>query len=986
MKSISNIPLLGKTGTCFLVLFLCSFGLQAQTRYYVNLAAPGADNGSSWADAFTDLQSALSVAQSGDSVWIAQGTYYPTGSTNRMISFEPRSGVRIFGGFSGTENNLSQRDWDTHRTILSGDIGVSGDSTDNTNNIMAFGAVEEGTLLDGLTFQGGYSDASVIYDIYQREGCGGALYVNAGDEEAYLVVQNCRFERNFARLKGGAVFVRASEDGSIAPQFLHCVFEYNSGNDGVAVYCNGFTDIERLPDFGHCTFTQNKILSNSPLSIVRYITAAKNDTLHFEECIFEKHAGGFSGWQNIWTKSDNHIRIDRCLFKENQNTVIESDPFAPAVGRVKSLYVTNSNFIKNLGLGFSIASYAKVKNCHFLKIIGGLSARALVTEISDCIIDSSRVGAILINLSSNCEDCKVSNMTISNNTSGLGAALFSVIKNDEFVTYQNINIFNNDSLGLFSANVFGDSATFTNFNFIGNRFYLHSNALTVPGRFQNSIFYGNTFITPDYYALYPSLTFENCSVDYPDSSYFPPSVTCINTLFNQDPLFRDPANHDYSLLPCSPLIDAGTNAAVADIPTDIAGKPRVQGGRVDIGVFEASAFDLAAAPVVTPACVGASGGSILIEPENGCEPYTYAWSPNAGTGPELNGLPPGAYRLTITDGAGRQIIDTLQVPVAPQPELSLIANDVQCGNPLGGSLTAGVNGGTGPITYSWLPVAADTATLGNLSPGAYALTISDGLGCQDSAQASIALSGALTLSVDGQAIPCYGGTGWLSANPLNGAAPFSWLWSGWTGTDALAQPLSPGDYAVTVTDAFGCTSSFVFPSLTQPDSLYFSTDSAPQSQINPANGTASVTTISGGISPFSFDWSTMDQTQSVMGLEAGTYTVTVSDKNGCTATAEVMVQYMTGTQGVDTPGFKLYPNPAASWVQLQLPASATAREITLVDAVGRVVRRAPLAAGVERIRLDLTGISAGVYWVRIPATDGSREVLITALLRIISPE
>ena len=305
---------------------------------------------------------------------------------------------------------------------------------------------------------------------------------------------------------------------------------------------------------------------------------------------------------------------------------------------------------------------------------------------------------------------------------------------------------------------------------------------------------------------------------------------------------------------------------------------------------------------------------------------------------------------------------------------------------MGGSLAAGVNGGTGPFTYSWHPVAADTATLGNLPPGAYALTISDALGCQDSAQASIALSGVLTLSVDGQVIPCYGGTGWLSANPLNGAAPFSWLWSGWTGTDALAQPLSPGDYAVTVTDAFGCTSSFIFPSLTQPDSLYFSTDSDPQSQINPANGTASVTTISGGISPFSFDWSTMDQTQSVMGLEAGTYTVTVSDKNGCTATAEVMVQYMTGTQGVDASGFKLYPNPAASWVQLQLPASATAREITLVDAVGRVVRRAPLAAGVERIRLDLTGISAGVYWVRIPATDGSREVLITALLRIIIPE
>jgi hypothetical protein len=978
MKSISNIPLWVKTSLCFLVLFICSFEIQAQTRYYVNLAAPGADNGASWADAFTNLQSALSVAQSGDSVWIAQGTYYPTSSTDRMISFEPRSGVRIFGGFAGTENNLSQRDWEIHRTILSGDIGIPGDSTDNTNNIMAFGAVEEGTLLDGLTFQGGYSEGFVIYDIYQREGCGGALYVNAGDEEAYLVVQNCRFERNFARFKGGAVFVRASEDGSMAPQFLNCVFEYNSGNDGVAVYCNGFTDIERLPDFGHCTFTQNKMLSNAPLSIVRYITAAKDDTLHFEECIFEKHTGDYQGWRNIWITSGNHIRIDRSIFRDNQNTVIRLEFSDLIIGLPKSIYIKNSMFLNNDGLTIFVPMDVKVLNCVFKNNYGGLNAYAPNTEISDCIIDSCMVRVVIISLGTDCEHCTVSNMTISNSiAAGNGAALFRAIENDEFVTYQNINVFNNDSLALFDANQFGDSVVFRNFNFIGNRFYLYSSTLTVPGRFQNSIFYGNTFITPNYYALYPSLTFENCSVDYPDSSYFPPSVTCINTLFNQDPLFRDPANHDYSLLPCSPLINAGTNAAVADIPTDIVGKPRIQGGRVDIGVFEASAFGLATVPTVSPACVGASNGSILIAPENGCEPYTYAWSPNAGTGPELNGLPPGAYRLTVTDGVGHQIMDTLQVPEAPQPALSLIANDVQCGNPSGGSLTAGVNGGTGPFSFSWLPAAADTAALKNLPPGAYALTISDALGCQDSAKASIALLGALTLSVDGQVIPCYGETGWLSANPLNGQAPFSWIWSGWAGTDALAQPLTVGDYAVTVTDAYGCTASFVFPSMTQPDSLSINTDSDPQSQINPANGTASVTTITGGMSPFSFDWSTMDQSQSVTGLEAGTYTVTVSDKNGCTATAEIMVQFMTGTQALDNQDLKLYPNPAVSWTQLHLPASAAAREITLVDAAGRVVRRVPLEAGVETIRLDLSGISAGAYWLRISGTEGSRVVVIT---------
>src|SRR5947208_1339464 len=97
--------------------------LPSATVWHVNAAATGGDTGQSWSNAFTDLQSALSAAHSGDQIWVAEGTYKPTGATDRSVSFALRAGVAVYGGFSGAEAQLSQRNWGQHVTTLSGDIG-----------------------------------------------------------------------------------------------------------------------------------------------------------------------------------------------------------------------------------------------------------------------------------------------------------------------------------------------------------------------------------------------------------------------------------------------------------------------------------------------------------------------------------------------------------------------------------------------------------------------------------------------------------------------------------------------------------------------------------------------------------------------------------------------------------------------------------------------------------------------------------------------
>ena len=482
------------------------------------------------------------------------------------------------------------------------------------------------------------------------------------------------------------------------------------------------------------------------------------------------------------------------------------------------------------------------------------------------------------------------------------------------------------------------------------------------------VFLRNTYIksVPTNY-LYNSsgkTYLANCYLPGFDCAAQYPSVICEGGIITSgDPMFVDTLLGDFRLQPCSPLVNAGSNSFVTS-GTDLDEQIRIQGGMVDIGAYESPGFTLASVPTIKPACVGTSNGSISVEPVFGCEPYTYNWLPAAGNGPELNGLPPGNYLLTITDGSGRQILDTLQVGSAPSPVLNPVATNVQCGTTLGGSISAGVSSGTAPFHYQWLPGAADTAYLNHLSPGDYNLTVMDANGCQDSVSASIALMGMITLMVDGQTISCFGETdGWLSATPATGASPFSWLWQGWPGVDSIAQPLGPGFYAVTVSDAFGCTASFAFPPMTEPGLLTSTVGVSDQTDPNMPNGAAVVTTISGGTSPFNYLWNTGSTLPAIAGLTAGTYSVTITDAHGCETVHEVTVQLMVGTGAPELAQVRVWPNPMADLLQVEaLDLPGGEGWFVLRDALGREVLEARLKQG--RSVLDVGALPKGVYnWV-----------------------
>ena len=967
----------------------------AQSRLYVNVSAAGGNNGQSWNDAFSDLQTALQTAQTGDEVWVASGTYYPTSTTDRNISFEPKSGVKLYGGFSGNETAVAQRDWTTHVAFLSGDIGINGDSSDNSLTVIYLLQSDTSTVLDGFTVCFGVADDEVgAGSTRDRAICGGGLYIEAGNWDAFPSIQNCRFWRNTAHSFGGAVMVNGSSDASVAPRFVNCRFEENiclGSGGGLSRFGGSWR--ERGKEFEGCHFSQNHAALQG--GGLYYSDSKGPNTVSLHGCSFTGNMAVFTGggaYFQTGKVGKSGLNIQHCEFEANK-----------ALGGAAIMIFTNGN---------DFDGEATIDSCAFFRNIsptGGLSSIIYtdqfstplsVVKLGNSIVEENWSDAFTFSFSWINAEMLIENLLFKKNKAGGIIGQFelftSVIQNTKFQSNDcsRIGVHNfygsNTAIG-FSNCLFEKNKT-TNatglFTFSSQKFTVRNSAFLYEDHFAD---YYNRFISSDCDSFFLFNTIitdsiskwsfsnggnktaflSNNSFGFIDCNDQFPNVICgPNNLFGLDPMFRDTANHDYSLLPCSPLINAGSNTPAFGIPTDLAGNPRIQGGTVDIGAYESPAFSLAAEPSIKPACAGTSNGSISIAPVSGCEPYDYNWSPQAGNGPELTGLPPGNYLLTITDGSGRKILDTLVVALAPMPALNPFSTDVQCGNTLGGTVTAGTGNGTAPYHYQWQPTAADTAYLNHLSPGAYALTVIDANGCQDSASATIALQGMITLMVDGQSISCFGETdGWLSAAPATGAAPFQWLWQGWPGTDSLAQPLGPGNYAVTVSDRYGCTAAFTFPTMNAPDSISIGTGSSSQTQSNPPNGAAVVTTVSGGTSPYDFSWSTGGTGQAIAGLTAGFYTVTVTDDRGCTASAVVEVKLMVGTEDLELKGLLIYPNPAADWVQVVLPENTGAWRLELSDASGRLISVTALKG--ETTRIDLRGLAVGTYLITLQSELGA---------------
>ena len=217
------------TGLSVLIIALIVLaGLFPQPAYaasirYAAPSATGLGDCSSWTNACT-LQTAITGASSGDTIWAAAGTYYPTTDTDRTISFNLKNGVSVYGGFAGTETLFSQRDPAANPTILSGDIGTANDASDNSYHVVDGNGTDSTAVLDGVTITAGNGDGT------NNQGKGGGLYNN----DSSPTLSNVTFENNSAT-QGGGVFNDRTSTGS-SPTFTNVTFENNSASYGGGLY------------------------------------------------------------------------------------------------------------------------------------------------------------------------------------------------------------------------------------------------------------------------------------------------------------------------------------------------------------------------------------------------------------------------------------------------------------------------------------------------------------------------------------------------------------------------------------------------------------------------------------------------------------------------------------------------------------------------------------------------------------------------------
>jgi len=164
--------LVGRTGLVFaLVLAVLGLNLtpaRAAGTCFVNSTAGGANDGTSWADAYTEVQSALANAGCSE-VWVAAGTYTPTSGNDRTATFQLLNGVALYGGFAGTETARDQRNPAANDTILSGDIGTPGDKSDNSYHVVTGSGTNSSAVLDGFTATAGNANG----DFPVNAGAGG---------------------------------------------------------------------------------------------------------------------------------------------------------------------------------------------------------------------------------------------------------------------------------------------------------------------------------------------------------------------------------------------------------------------------------------------------------------------------------------------------------------------------------------------------------------------------------------------------------------------------------------------------------------------------------------------------------------------------------------------------------------------------------------------------------------------------------------------
>lgn len=277
----------------------------------------------------------------------------------------------------------------------------------------------------------------------------------------------------------------------------------------------------------------------------------------------------------------------------------------------------------------------------------------------------------------------------------------------------------------------------------------------------------------------------------------------------------------------------------------------------------------------------------------GTAPFIYSWTSGQTTS-SVN-LPAGNYTVTVTDANGCTSSQSVILTQPPAITSSVSVTNTLCGNNTG-SATVTASGGTGNLTYFWVPSGGTSSTATGLGAGNYTCIITDANGCTEIVTANIQNANGPNPTIVSQTnVLCNGAsTGSVSVSVSGGTAPYTYSWSNGSSASS-ATGLSAGIYTVTVTDASGCFNTQTV-AITQPPAIT-GTITTTQASCGQNDGSASINP-SGGTSPYTYLWNTFSSSQTITGVGAGNYSVIVTDANGCSKTFTATVTNPNGPTAI----------------------------------------------------------------------------------------
>ncbi len=295
----------------FIYLIVLTISNQLTAQIYVNHAASGSNDGSSWTDAYSDLQDALNIATSSSEIWVATGSYLPA-SSDQTTAFDLIG--TLYGGFIGTETIVTERNWAINVTTLSGDLNASGFADNGDSHTIVYATGVNPIVIDGFNIQ--YSHADGLGSLRDRSGAG--IY----SEDVTLSVINCTIQDNQAigdgsnGIGGGLIGF-----GSVSIDLINSYFYNNEASaNGGAYSGEGGT-----ADFTNCTFNANQ--------------ATKGGAIHFfigdvnvKNSIFFANTGTNSNMNDDGGSGDGHLEFSLLdgavppVVIDDGNNILNTDP------------------------------------------------------------------------------------------------------------------------------------------------------------------------------------------------------------------------------------------------------------------------------------------------------------------------------------------------------------------------------------------------------------------------------------------------------------------------------------------------------------------------------------------------------------------------------------------------------------------------------------------------------------------------------------